>query len=362
MLDLEPDNIDVAIGLDTIYIYYFKQGELSLSTSDYERARYYFNKCLEVKPGETEITSKLTKVKREETAALKAEEKRKRLEEEKQRQEKNARALGLPIERFFDLGNGIKLELMWIPPGEFMMGSPESETGRNDDEGPQHIVRITKGFWIGKYEVTQAQWQAVMGGKSSRFNNGKNETHEDTSTHPVDKVAWNEAQEFLRNIYQNTGFQFRLPTEAEWEYACRAGMETAFYYGNSLSSSQANFDGNYPFGGASKGPYLRKTVSVYSYKPNAWGLYNMHGNVWEWCQDWYGENYYQNSPVNDPPGPSVSSTSRLAWSEGNKGRVQRGGSWFYRSARCRSASRSCFPPNGRRNGFGFRVILPFSQD
>ena len=249
--------------------------------------------------------------------------------------------LGAGPTKTVDLGNGVKLDLVWIPPGEFMMGSPESEADRGSSEGPRHLVKITNGFWMGKHEVTQAQWQAVMGSNPSWFKDSDN---------PVENVSWNDCQNFLQKLSSRTGKTFRLPTEAEWEYACRAGTETAFHYGSSLSSTQANFDGNHPYCGASKGQYLRKTTSEGSYHPNAFGLYDMHGNVWEWCQDWYESGYYNNSPTSDPQGPSSGS-----------GRVLRGGSWYNYAKYCRSALRHCAPVL-RYGSTGFRVVLSASQD
>ena len=250
-----------------------------------------------------------------------------------------------------DLRDGVTLELVWVPPGVFMMGSKDtprsiaSKSGGIDswasDEYPRHKVSITNGFWMGKYEVTQAQWQTVMGNNPSHFKEAGPKT-------PVEKVSWNDCQKFMQKVSQRTGQTFRLPTEAEWEYACRAGTETAFHYGDTLTSNQANFNGEhpYPHDEAAKGVDLGKTISVGSYPPNAFGLYDMHGNVFEWCQDWYGENYYQNSPVSDPSGPSY-----------GLGRVTRGGSWREYAGNCRSAYRNGLIPNGCYFIFGLRVVM-----
>ena len=229
---------------------------------------------------------------------------------------------------------GVTMELVLIPAGEFMMGSPASEAKRQKDE-TQHRVRITKPFYMGKYEVTQAQHQAVMGANPSKFKGASN---------PVEMVSWNNATEFCRKLSQRTGQQVRLPTEAEWEYACRAGTTTPFHYGNSLSSTQANFNGRYPYGGAAKGDYRGKTMPVGSFQPNAWSLYDMHGNVWEWCADWY-ENY--GGAATDPTGPA------------NGGyRVLRGGGWNNNGYSCRSASRYWNDPSNRNLNYGFRVVVP----
>jgi len=223
----------------------------------------------------------------------------------------------------FEIAPGVRMDFVWIPAGTFRMGSPASE----------HEVRITKGFWMGKYEVTQEQWQGVMGSNPSRFTgNGRL---------PVERVSWNDVQGFIGKL---RGPGYRLPTEAEWEYACRAGTTTPFNTGNCLSTSQANYNGNYPYSGCSRGEYRQKTTQVGSFAANAWGLYDMHGNVWEWCSDWYGENYYASSPRDDPRGPS-SGTAR----------VLRGGSWSHFAQSCRSAYRYRYTPDARRYSYGFRL-------
>ena len=193
---------------------------------------------------------------------------------------------------------------------------------RNEE---QHEVSITKPFYLGVYVVTQAEYEKVMGNNPSWFSakgDGKDKVKDmDTGQFPVEKVSWDDAVAFCKKLSElpeekKAGRVYRLPTEAEWEYACRAGTKTAFHYGDSLSSKQANFNGNFPYGGADKGPYLGRTAKVGSYAANAFGLYDMHGNVWEWCQDWYDENYYKNSPKEDPPGPAQ-----------GLHRVVRGGGW-----------------------------------
>jgi sulfatase modifying factor 1 len=234
-----------------------------------------------------------------------------------------------------DLEGGVDMELVWIEPGTFTMGSPSSEESRQDDEA-QHRVTLTKGFWMGKYEVTQEQWQQVMGSNPSNFKGAKN---------PVEQVSWDDCQEFLRKLNgKGVEGDVRLPTEAEWEYACRAGTTTVFHYGDDLDASIANFSGNYPYGRGKKGEYRKKTVTVGTFKPNAFGLYDMHGNVWEWCQDWYDN--YPSGIATDPTGPSSGSR-----------RVLRGGAWYDLARRCRSARRLWFVPTFRRYDLGFRVVL-----
>jgi len=226
------------------------------------------------------------------------------------------------------------IELAFIPVGEFMMGSRIDEAERYDDEGPQHRVRITKPFYMGKYEVTQTQWQQVMGNNPSNF--------KDDGRLPVETVSWDDIQGFL----SRAGDGLRLPTEAEWEYACRAGTPTPFHFGSTISTSQANYDGDYAYRSRSRGVYREKTMPVGSFSPNAWGLYDMHGNVWEWCADWYGESYYGQRRRADLQGPAS-----------GQYRVLRGGSWCDLPNCVRSAVRNRNVPTLRRSYFGFRVVL-----
>ena len=240
------------------------------------------------------------------------------------------------------LPNGVSLEMVKITAGTFMMGSPSSESGRWYYE-KQHQVTLSKDYWLGKYEVTQAQWQAVMGNNPSYFK-GDNR--------PVERVSWNEAKAFCEKLNERyagklpRGYKFDLPTEAQWEYACRAGTTTAYSYGDSSDTDKMNYDGNYPYGpGAVKGVHRKQTVDVGSlgYK-NAWGLYDMHGNVEEWCRDWYGD--YSNSAVTDPVGPQTGSY-----------RVIRGGGWGHYARDCRSAYRDCGSPGDCLGNLGLRLAL-----
>jgi len=218
-----------------------------------------------------------------------------------------------------DLGGGVTMELVLIPAGEFLMGFQK------------HRVRITRPFCLGQYEVTQEQWEAVMGNNPSRFKGPQN---------PVDGVSWNDCQAFLKKLQEkraNHAGAFRLPTEAQWEYACRAGTRTRYSFGDDKADlgKYAWYQGN------SSG----QTHPVGQKKPNAWGLYDMHGNVWEWCQDYYDGDYYAASPTDDPTGPATGSS-----------RVHRGGRWDYPSGWCCTAQRNGVAPKARE-GFGFRVAL-----
>lgn len=225
--------------------------------------------------------------------------------------------------------NGVSMELVLVPASSFMMGSPDSERDRHSDEGPVHRVQITKPFYMSKYEVTQDQYMAVT---------GKNPSHFSGRNLPVDSVTWNEAAAFCARI----GKGARLPTEAEWEYACRAGSQTRFYYGDDPSYTQLGNYAWYEINGE------HQTHTVGQKKPNSFGLYDMHGNVWEWCADWY-ESGYKNASCVDPMGPYSTSD-----------RVFRGGGWFNNAMGCRSATRHRGTPDARYGTrIGFRIVLDF---
>ena len=215
-----------------------------------------------------------------------------------------------------------------------MMGSPSEEPDRDSDE-TQHKVTISRPFLMQATEVTQGQWKAVMGDNPSNFKDCGDDC-------PVENVSWDDIQEFIKKLNKMTDREYRLPTEAEWEYACRAGTASPFNTGKCLSSDQANYDGNYPLTGCPKGKYREKTMAVGSFQPNAWGLYDMHGNVWEWCQDGYGE--YSSGHVTDSLGPS-----------GSAYRVLRGGSWDVDARYCRSAAGIRDRPGSRCRFIGFRL-------
>lgn len=220
--------------------------------------------------------------------------------------------------------NSIGMKFVLIPAGTFTMGSPSNEPSRKSDE-TQHQVTISRSFHMQTTVVTQGQWKAVMGSNPSYFSSCGDDC-------PVEQVSWDDAQEFIRKLNRQEGTdKYRLPTEAEWEYAARAGTTTPFNTGNCLSTEQANYDGNYPLSGCPKGENRRRTVRVGSFSPDAWGLYDMHGNVWQWCQDWYGS--YPSGSVTDPAGPSSGSY-----------RIFRGGGWDMGGASgCRSARRAIWP-------------------
>lgn len=215
----------------------------------------------------------------------------------------------------------------WCPPGSFMMGSPSTEKDRNDDE-EQRLVMLSNGFWIMETEVTQEQWKTVMGNNPSCFK-GDNL--------PVEQVSWNDCQNFCKKCAK-LGLPLQLPTEAQWEYACRAGSTTAFFWGDSLNGDNANCDGNYPYGTNIIGAFVNETTPVGRYPHNEWGLYDMHGNVWEWCRN----------DANDSSGSKNKTRST---------QVARGGSWVDNAKDCRSACRFLYDPNSRQNLLGFRCVV-----
>jgi formylglycine-generating enzyme required for sulfatase activity len=238
--------------------------------------------------------------------------------------------------------NSIGMKLVLIPKGTFMMGSPIEEEGAENDE-EQHQVTISKDYYLGVTEVTQGQYEKVMGTNPSYFQK-RVIRKSDSSMYPVEQVSWEDAVEFCKKLSdlpeeKKGGRVYRLPTEAEWEYACRAGSKAAYSFGENSKTL-----GDYSWYGDNSGS---QTHPVGEKKPNAWGLYDMHGNVWEWCSDWYDE--YPKGAVSDPSGPSEGSI-----------RVIRGGGWDFVAADCRSADRNWFGPSYRFNDFGFRVALSSS--
>ena len=255
--------------------------------------------------------------------------------------------------------DGFVAELAWCPPGTFNMGSPTNETGRGTDE-PLHPVRLSRGFWMARYPTTQRQWRLVMGNNPSWFKKGGELSEEsrrelagnpeaDNPDHPVEHVSWHECNDFLAKASAMAGCRLRLPTEAEWEYACRAGSSDAYCWGRALNGDLANVDGRLPCASEIEGPYLERTSPVGSYFPNAWGLYDMHGNVFEWTQDFYGE--YPEEAVVDPQGPARGAT-----------KVVRGGNWCNSAKAARSAARNRCIPSLHNARTGFRFCLDSLPD
>ena len=230
------------------------------------------------------------------------------------------------------------------------MGSPAGEAERSDSEGPQHRVTFS-GFWLGKYAITQAQWRAVAGLPQIKTKLDPDPAHFKGDNRPVECVSWHDAVEFCDRLSRHSGHDYRLPSEAEWEYACRVGTETPFHFGETITPDLANYNGitnydsHYTYGNGSKGTYREKTLDVGSFPPNAFGLYDMHGNVWEWCQDhWHGS--YEEAP-----------SDGSAWLSSGESQIRllRGGSWNLSPTFCRSAYRS-LNLSICSDSYGFRVV------
>jgi len=286
--------------------------------SAYEKAATLFTSAAEVTPARKEAEERRVAAERQ------AEQER------REAARKVAEAGSRPGETRTFAG----IEMVWIPPGEFMMGSPENEEGRDDDEGPRHKVTISRGFWLGKYEITKVQWEKAM---KSRPWSGKDHVLDEPDS-PAVYVSWEDAQEFCKKL----GSEFRLPSEAEWEYACRAGSTSRYCFGNDDSDL-----GRYAWYDANAWDKDQKYAHKVGQKQaNAWGLYDMHGNVWEWCQDWYHDSY-TGAPADGS-----------AWeTPSEQFRVLRGGSWDSSPSLCRSAYRHYDTPDRRRTVIGFRVSL-----
>jgi len=255
-----------------------------------------------------------------------------------------ARTAGVPPAVEVTLAPAVTMKMVFIPPGEFTMGSPADERDRNDDEGPQHKVRITRPFYLGVYEVIQAEYEAVGGNNPSRFKGAKN---------PVETVTWNDAVAFCEKASRLSGRKVRLPTEAEWEYACRAETKTAYQWGDDPDDGKewcngydltSKAENKFPWPHFNWRDGFAKTAPTGSFKANAWGLYDMHGNVWEWCSDWHGK--YETGVQVDPKGPATGDS-----------RVLRGGSWGTVARYCRSAVRGGNAPDYRGSHHGFRVAV-----
>lgn len=252
--------------------------------------------------------------------------------------------------RTVTLADGVEFVMIWCAPGTYVMGSPACENREDWGEcEPQHKVTLSKGFWLGKNEVTQPEWQTVTGMRPSNFN-GKDL--------PVEQVSWDDSQGFITELNSKTGGQFRLPTEAEWEYACRAGTPTAFHFGDKITTEDANYNGGeygyadgqttyrseWGFTNSWKDRTRRKTTPIGTFTANAWGFHDMHGNVGEWCADWYECKYYAKCPSIDPTGPASGEM-----------RVFRGGGWASEPLVCRSGHRAGCEPVTRSSSLGLRL-------
>ena len=263
--------------------------------------------------------------------------------EAKRRQEETAKALGIPVEKAVMLPQKIAMKFMLVPAGEFIMGSPETELKRNDDE-TQHRVRITTPYYLGKYEFRQGAWITgrMQGGKFA-----KNRSYQLDWKKPVEQASWKDAAITLLHLNRRGLGLFTLPTEAEWEFACRAGTTTPFSFGETISHDQANYDSNSVYGKGKRGKPRMKTVRGGALPANAFGLHEMHGNVWEWCYDYYDKDFYTTGPVINPIGPKTGTHH-----------VARGGSFaIFPVDNVRSACRRAYPTLRRGRCVGFRIVL-----
>ncbi len=235
-----------------------------------------------------------------------------------------------------DLGKGVTMDLVGIPGGKYLMGSPDNEPERSNEESPQHTVAI-RPFLMGKYPVTQQQWERIMKNNPARFTDEQN--------NPVERVSWFDCWEFCQKLSQKISREVRLPTEAEWEYACRGKTKTPFHFGKTISTELANYNGEYAYNLGREGEYRHKTTKVGIFPPNSFGLYDLHGNVAEWCADTWHDNY-QNAP-----------REGIAWVEDNEkiSKVLRGGSWLHLPGSCRSSHRLSSSPDSKSDAFGFRI-------
>jgi formylglycine-generating enzyme required for sulfatase activity len=246
------------------------------------------------------------------------------------------------------------VKICWCPAGRFLMGSPRSEPERRPDED-QVEVSLSKGFWTGKYEVTQGQWHRVVG----KLPGALTEELPEGDDYPVGNVNFAEAERFCQRLTEAgrkagelpKNWEFRLPTEAQWEYACRASTTTATAFGDKLSSKQANFNGK-PYNGAESGPSLGRAAKVGGYPANAWGVHDMHGNTFEWCRDWY----HAKLPGGVDPDLYDEKATATRNRTGDASRVRRGGCWADQGWPCRSACRLRFEPERRYDHIGFRVV------
>ena len=245
----------------------------------------------------------------------------------------------------------VLFRMRWIMPGTFLMGAPESELNSYDNEQPQHPVTISQGFWLADTACTQGLWQALMQDNPSSFN----EQNGGGAEHPVERVSWLDVQVFLQKLTQLLPrCLVTLPTEAEWEYACRAGTSTAFAFGANLSPRQVNYDGNYPYADGAKGEYRERTVLVKELAANRWGLCQMHGNVWEWCAD--PQRQYAGEAL-DPGLEHALAMAKGGGADSGSRRVIRGGGWGNLAQRARSACRNHLEPAARDQDLGFRFVV-----
>jgi formylglycine-generating enzyme required for sulfatase activity len=330
VLDLAPDNTAARKGLDRVVGKYVKLCDEAVSVLSFDKAEAYLDRAAQFNLKSKEIAAARKRI---ETARRKYAGKA----QPARQSTLWSRATSMPPAgpRHGDRHtNRLGMNFVFVGPGRFMMGSPLSEPGRNSKE-TQHPVVLSKGFWLQTTEVTQAQWALVMGDNPSHFKG---------IALPVESVSWQDVQQFIKKLNRKEGrtFAVRLPTEAEWEYAARAGTSTPFAFGRCLTTRQANFIGKSPLAGCKKSKSIKQTNAAGALAANPWGFYDMHGNVHEWCRDWLGA--YPPKGITDPTGP-----------QRGRYRIIRGGSWRQGAAACRSAARNRYSPTRRSSSLGFRL-------
>ncbi len=328
-------------GADTAYKAAMDEGKQAEKKKDWKAALEAYRRALEARPGDSEAKKAVEKIEKKTgvlPAGFETDFEMPSSDKDQHGNPVNVRmgkqadaATCLPFEIWF---REPRIEFVLAPAGSFQMGSPESEGGRNPNEGPVHKVVLTKPFYIAKYEITQAQWVAVMGENPSRFKDGGGNL-------PVEQVTWEDCRQFCAKK------GLALPAEAQWEYACRAGTQMPFWFGRTVTVDQVNYHGDYPYGGSPKGVNRQTTVRVGSFPPNPFGLYDVHGNVWEWCEDVYQADWYARAEASKPD-PVCSAGSTL--------RSFRGGSWIGYAWYCRSANRDGQEPGFRGGFIGFRPV------
>ena len=346
VLRLVPGHVEAQAGLDQIIARYGALFDEALSSGDFGAASGYIAQVGEVYPDASVLRAwgrrlgsaqALAVAQAAQAARQRQAEAERQAELERQRQEA-ARRRKAGTGKTFSLPGGGSMAFVWIPAGRFRMGSPSGEQDRNSHEGPLHEVEISRGFWLGTYEVTQEQWEAVMG---TRPWSGEKYVRSNPS-HPAVYISWNAVQRFVAKLNDAAGSAvYRLPSEAEWEYACRAGSTTRWSFGD--DERQLTHYAWYRANVWDTGKKYTQPVGLK--RPNGWGLYDMHGNVWEWVQDWYDEDYYKRSPRVDPLGPTSGSL-----------RVFRGGDFYYGAQYLRSALRVKDSPGTRSAGVGVRLL------
>jgi serine/threonine protein kinase/formylglycine-generating enzyme required for sulfatase activity len=330
VLELDPGNAAARRGLDKLIGKYLKLCNEAVSSLSFDKAEAYLDRAalFNWKPDQIAIARRRVETARRRYAAKARPTKQSALRSQ-------AKSMPAATPKHGDrYSNGLGMNFIYVGPGRFMMGSPPTEPGRSSKETPHKVV-LTKGFWLQTTEVTQAQWVQIMGANPSHFKG---------IARPVESVSWRDIRQFIEKLNRRQGrdITVRLPTEAEWEYAARAGTTTPFAFGRCLTTRQANYIGKSPLAGCKKSKYIKQTVAAGTLAANGWGFYDMHGNVHEWCQDWLGA--YPSKRVTDPAGP-------------RKGRYKiiRGGSWRKGAAACRSAARNRYSPTRRSSSLGFRL-------